>query len=62
MAETYGTEPGDPSRALRVGGVGERLTPEGARRAQRVQQRRTDARHAETRALLRQRARAQTQG
>ena len=40
----------------------ERLTPEGARRAQRVQQRRTDARHAETRALLRRRARAQTQG
>ena len=27
MAETYGTEPGDPSRALRIGGVGERLTP-----------------------------------
>jgi nickel-dependent lactate racemase len=28
MAESYGTEPGDPSRALRVGGVGARLTPD----------------------------------
>ena len=26
--DSYGTDPGDPSRALRVGGVGERLTPE----------------------------------
>ena len=26
--DSYGTEPGDPSRALRVGGVGERLSPE----------------------------------
>jgi hypothetical protein len=25
---SYGTEPGDPSRALRVGGVGEQLSPE----------------------------------
>jgi hypothetical protein len=40
----------------------DQLTPDGARRAQRVQQRRTDVRHAETRAVLRRRAAAQTQG
>src|SRR5919112_272463 len=28
MAESYGTEPGDPWRALQVGGVGEQLSPE----------------------------------
>ena len=27
-ADSYGTEPGDPSRALRVGGVGDQLSPE----------------------------------
>ena len=26
--QSYGTDPGDPNRALRVGGVGEQLTPE----------------------------------
>jgi hypothetical protein len=40
----------------------EQLTPDRARRAQRVQQRRTDIRHAQTRAVLRRRAAAQTQG
>jgi PKD domain len=39
-----------------------KFTPEYARAAQRVQQRRTDARHAQIRARLRERARAQIQG
>jgi hypothetical protein len=38
------------------------ITPEYARAAQRVQQRRTDARHAQIRARLRERARMQTRG
>jgi hypothetical protein len=40
----------------------ERFTPDGARRAQQVQQRRTDTRRTQTRALLRRRAREQTRG